>query len=242
MQNLIQTVHPEWQAILKCSLKTMDSTYLDALKNNPGWLPGLQCLFAAFNMPLSATHYILLGESPYPRQASANGYAFWDNSVGSLWRETGLSKSVNKATSLRNLIKMFLFARGDLIDDFSQAAIARLDKSQYLQTASELFSAFMSEGFLLLNASLVYREGQVPYHARQWQPFIQALLHQLAEENPSLRLVLLGNIAQKIASTDLLTGLYAVHPYNISFITDPKVVNFFKPMDLLGQYDKKNNN
>ena len=105
MQNLIQKVHPEWTAILNHSLKALDPNYLRALQKNLEWLPGLQSLFAAFNLPLSATRYILLGESPYPRKDSANGYAFWDASVNSLWRETGLSKSVNRATSLRNLIK-----------------------------------------------------------------------------------------------------------------------------------------
>ena len=220
----------------------MDPNYLRALQKNLEWLPGLQSLFAAFNLPLSATRYILLGESPYPRKDSANGYAFWDASVNSLWRETGLSKSVNRATSLRNVIKMLLFAGGDLTDDFSQAAIARLDQSQYLQTATELFAAFMKKGFLLLNATLVYSEAQVPYHARQWRPFIHALFNQLADYNPSLQLVLLGKIAEKGLKTNLLPGLLAEHPYNISFITNPRVVSFFKPMDLLGQHDKKNNN
>lgn len=236
MRNFIEQAHPEWHVMLRRALGVMDPSYLDALQSSNHWLPGLTSLFAAFSVPLSSTHYILLGESPYPRAQSANGYAFWDDSVQSLWSPTGLSKEVNRATSFRNLIKMLLFARGDLvIGDFSQAAIAMLDKNPYQQTAQQLFAAFMNKGFLLLNASLVYSEDNVPYHARQWRPFIHNLLNQLAEHNSSLKLVLFGRIATQIPPTKLLPGLLAEHPYNISFITNPAVVAFFKPMDLLAR-------
>lgn len=238
MEHLITKAHPDWHEILSHSFRAMDLDYLKQLQKYENWLPGLGSLLAAFNMKRAAMRYILLGESPYPRQVSANGYAFWDASVHYLWSETGLSKSVNKATSLRNLIKMLLSARGDLSEEVSQEAIARLDKSQYIQTAEELFVAFMRKGFLLLNASLVYREGQVSYHARHWRPFMQALLHQLADDNPSLKLVLLGKIARQVPQTHLLPGLLAEHPYNISFITNPDVLVFFKPFDLLGKHDK----
>ena len=91
----------------------------------------------------------------------------------------------------------------------------------------------MNKGFLLLNASLVYSDNQVPYHATHWRPFMCALLKQLAEFYPSLELVLFGRIAEQIPRTHLSAGLLAEHPYNISFITNPEVVAFFKPMDLL---------
>lgn len=240
MNTLIKQVHPEWDKILTDAITKLSPQYVDYLQTSDLWLPGIQSLFAAFSHPLSSTRYILLGESPYPRAESANGYAFWDNSVGSLWSETGLSKPVNRATSLRNLIKMLLVARGDLVHDLSQNAIARLDKSKLIQTASELFSQLMSHGFLLLNASLVYSEGQVNEHARQWRLFILALLEGLAIQKPSLQLVLLGRIADMIPKTTLPIGLRAEHPYNLSFITNPNVVQFFKPMDLL-HHERTNN-
>lgn len=239
MQNIVEQAHPQWHKLLECALGVMDRQYLDKLQSTDNWLPGIKSIFSAFSLPLSTTRYILLGESPYPRVQSANGYAFWDQAVQSLWSEKGLSKQVNRATSLRNFIKMLLLARGDLIGDLSQDAIARLDKSQYVQTGAQLFGALMGKGFLLLNASLVYSEGQVPYHAREWRPFIHSLFQQLAEHNPSLKLVLLGRIAEQVPRTNLFPVLLAEHPYNISFITNPAVVEFFKPMDLLG-HDKKN--
>jgi uracil-DNA glycosylase len=244
MQNFIEQAHPEWHEIIAHALDVMDEAYLKALEGNNDYLPPIHSLLAAFSLPLSSTNYILLGESPYPRKQSANGYAFWDNGVGSLWSASGLSKEVNRATSLRNLIKMFLFARGNLTNDFSQEAIAALNKSEFQQTGRQLFEGFMQRGFLLLNASLVYSEGKVPYHARQWRPFIHCLFNQLAEKKPSLKLVLLGRIADQVPKTKLSAALVAEHPYNISFITNPRVIAFFRPFDILvhENLNEKNNN
>lgn len=229
----ITTCHSEWHAILQQAMSRMDPVYLSQLQNNTDWLPGMQSLFAAFRIPLSETRYILLGESPYPRSESANGYAFWDAAVGSLWSDTGFSKDVNRATSLRNMMKMLLHARDDLSHDFSQPAIAALDKSMYIQTGNQLFHAFLQQGFLLLNASLVYSDGKVPYHARQWRPFMASVLGQLLEYNPSLQLILLGRIANQVPEAKMFLKLEAEHPYNISFITNPDVINFFKPLNIL---------
>lgn len=233
MQNLLAFVNPQWRDLLKEALEKMDADYLHSLLMNEDWLPGKEKLFAAFSLPLQSTRYILLGESPYPRSLSANGYAFWDNSVSSLWSATGLSKEVNRATSLRNFIKMLLHARGDLSQDCSQGAIAQIDKTAFTQTAQALFETLIDKGFLLLNASLVYSEGKVDYHARNWRPFIHHVLNSLAELNPSIQLILFGRIAKQVPEAKLFPSLAVEHPYNLSFITNPEVMAFFKPMDIL---------
>lgn len=230
-------VHSEWKHILKNALLEVDPHYLEALDQDQQWLPGIINLLAAFRMPLSKVQYILLGESPYPRADSANGYAFWDQAVDSLWSEKGLSKAVNRATSLRNWIKALLVARGDLSRDLSQEAIAKLPKETLCQTAEVFFNGLMEKGFLLLNASLVFSEGKVRYHAKQWQPFLLSLFSQLARQKPSIQLVLFGKIADNVPKTNLKTALVVEHPYNISFINNPKVLAFFKPFDLLATYD-----
>lgn len=230
---MIQTAHPEWHDMLRKALECVNPEYVRMLKQDPTWLPGLPSLFAAFQWPLSKTRFILLGESPYPRKASANGYAFWDASVQSLWSETGFSKPVNKATSMRNFLKMLLHARGDLQDDFSQSAIAGLDHTRYCQTAHDLFHQWLKAGFLLLNASLVYRSGQVPYDARQWRPFMSCLLQQLAQSHPSLSVVVFGRVADKIPEVGAFHCMKSEHPYHLSFITNPNVLDFFRPFDLL---------
>lgn len=237
VKNLLTNTHPEWHGILSQALESVDKEYLLVLQGCDKWLPGLSRLFAAFSQPLYQTNYILLGESPYPRFESANGYAFWDDAVHGLWSKTGFSKEVNRATSLRNWLKMLLVARGDLQNDCSQAAIAELDKTKYWQTAEQFFNGLLKKGFLLLNASLVYSENKVPYHAKHWRPFIHNLLCQLTTIKPALQLILLGRIAEKVPEANCFSCLIAEHPYNLSFINNPKVLAFFKPLDLLTCHD-----
>ncbi|MFN7096588.1 MAG: uracil-DNA glycosylase, partial [Gammaproteobacteria bacterium] len=182
-------------------------------------------------------NYILFGESPYPRAQSANGYAFWDNAVTDIWSVSGLSKQVNRATSLRNMIKMLLLTHDFLTtEDLSQAAIATLAKQQLVQTAADLFNNMQKQGILLLNASLVLSQQPVKYDAKAWQPFMQHLLTAIHQLKPDIQLILLGKIAEVIPAmcpAFKTRSFTAEHPYNLSFITNTAVQNFFKPFNLI---------
>lgn len=218
---------------LKIALASLDANYLDELTQTD-WLPGWDKLFNALTAKSADSYrYVLLGESPYPRQRSANGYAFWDGAVDSLWSDTGFSKAVNRATSLRNFLKMLLGVEGLLGEDMSQAAISNIDKKSLMPSAQAFFNGMMEQGFLLLNASLVFEEGRVAYHARQWQPFMEALFAHFAAQPRPPELILWGNIAKKVNPCGLQTALSCEHPYNISFIHNPDVRAFFKPFHLL---------
>ena len=78
-----------------------DPAYLSALAEDH-FLPTQGRLFAAFSQPLEEVRYVLVGEGPYPREESATGVCFMDGAVRELWSTQGLSKPVNRATSLRN--------------------------------------------------------------------------------------------------------------------------------------------
>lgn len=241
ISDFLSGTHPEWHEILTQALLSMDRDYLLSLKQNQNYLPSHPQIFSAFNNPLATSRYILFGESPYPRINSANGYAFWDAAVGSLWSNTGFSRQVNRATSLRNLLKMLLHARGHLTTDFSQKAIAMLDTTDFHQSADAFFNHLLKQGFVLLNASLVYEANHISYHARHWIPFMTVILDKLYELKPEIRLILLGQVAKKIPGHQRFDCLIAEHPYNISFITNQDVIDFFKPLDLLNS-DKQYNN
>jgi uracil-DNA glycosylase len=231
------TIHPDWQPIIAECLKALDPHYLAFLENDTSWLPGHQAIFNAFTLPLKKTRYILFGESPYPRAESANGYAFWDAAVNEIWCETGLSKPVNRATSLRNLIKLLLIAESRLsTEDTSQAAIAAIHKEDLVKTLYALFQNFLSEGFLLLNASLAFDHRPVSYHANSWHPFIVKLLSLLASERKDIQLILWGNLAkkiEKIPAANQFSLNKAEHPYNISFISNHNLLIFLEPFHLL---------
>lgn len=240
----LKSVHPSWQPCLKQALEQMDAAYLDKLAATQNWLPGPEKIFSAFSLPVSKVNYLLLGESPYPRAASANGYAFWDAAVAELWSPQGMSKKVNRATSLRNLIKMLLVAEGLLKPPhFSQPDIAALDKNQLIQTNTEFFTQLLSRGFLLLNASLVLhpdaeKNSQVRKDALAWQPLIKQVIDFLLDHRPQIQLILFGKIAtviEKLLPDIKLKKLCTEHPYNHSFITNAEVLHFFKPLHLLRQ-------
>jgi len=137
----ILSEHHEWRQILSDALATVDPDYLQSLLQDDNWLPGSGQLLSAFKRDRLGVRYLLIGESPYPRRASANGIAFFDAAVGELWSKQGLSKPVNRATSLRNILKTALLAEGLLDRDdegkVTQAAIAAIDKHGLVQTLDE---------------------------------------------------------------------------------------------------------
>jgi uracil-DNA glycosylase len=233
-----KAVHPSFINCIEIGLSKINPLYLEQLSLTNDWLPGKEKIFNAFSLPLQQVNYVLFGESPYPRLESANGYAFWDQAVSALWSDTGLSKEVNRATSLRNIVKMLLLAEGLLqAEDTGQAAIAQIDKSHLVQSSSALFNRLIQKGFLLLNATPVLQSQSPQKDAAAWLPFIQEILRELLEQRPNLTLILFGQIANTIEKLVSLPQdakkLYAEHPYNLSFITNLQVIEFFRPLHLL---------
>lgn len=226
-------IHSSWKPIFDKAYASLSPSFRQYLEEGQ-YLPQKKCLFAAFSMPKSSVKRVLLGESPYPRLESANGYAFWDASVGPLWSEQGLSKAVNRATSLRNFIKMLLHAKGDLQKPFLASDIALLPKHHLIQTLDDLFEKMIKHGFLLLNASLTWsKEYPVAWHAKQWQPFIEIIFADLIQTYPDIEILLFGKIAQKFKNLPQKNCIIAEHPYVLSFIENQSVLEYFKPLYLL---------
>jgi uracil-DNA glycosylase len=235
-------VHEDWRPILHESLLTLDPDYLKSLLRDDDWLPGIDRLLAAFQRDRSGVDYLLIGESPYPRKASANGIAFYDAAVDSLWSEQGLSKAVNRATSLRNLIKTALLAEGLLHKDgdgkITQDSIAQLDKSGLIQTLAELFDNLERAGFLMLNATPVLHPQRKPaQEAGYWLQFLERLLSLLAQSSPQhITLLLWGKVAgvvEAMPASQAYNRLVCEHPYNISFIDNPDMLHLFAKLRVL---------
>ena len=229
-------VHHEWQQILADALATVDPDYLQSLLQDDNWLPGAGQLLSAFKRDRLGVRYLLIGESPYPRRESANGIAFFDAAVGELWSEQGLSKPVNRATSLRNILKTTLLAEGHLGRDdegkVTQAAIAAIDKQRLVQTLDELFANLQQAGLLMLNATPVLHPERKPVQeARYWHAFLAQLLASIAEHaTGQITLLLWGKIAQQVEAMPASRGyrkLVCEHPYNLSFIDNPQMQILF---------------
>jgi uracil-DNA glycosylase len=232
----LASVHPQWQQILADALATLDPAYLRSLLQDDNWLPGASQLLSAFKRDRLGVRYLLIGESPYPRRESANGIAFYDAAVGALWSEQGLSKPVNRATSLRNIVKTVLLAEGHLRKDdegkVTQAAIAAIDKQPLIQSLDDLFRNLQQAGFLMLNATPVLHPERKPVlEARYWQAFLEQLLESIADQSAAqITLLLWGKIARQVESMPAsrqYRKLVCEHPYNLSFIDNPQMLELF---------------
>ena len=215
----------------------LDESYREFLEQDTNYFPKRENYFNAFStLPKNKVKYILFGQDPYPRVESAGGYAFIDSNVKNIFTSTGLSKEVNKATSLRNFIKMALVAGKALdMDDTSQDAITKIDKTKMINSISELRMNFENNGVLLLNTALIFTDKKSSAkHVKAWKPFIQKLLLGLEKEQP--KLILFGTHAKalkKQLSLEHFETIELEHPYNHTFIANPKALELFTPMKLL---------
>ena len=216
-------VHPRWRGDIEAAWQALDPAYREELRHKGCFIPDPPRIFNAFKtLPKEAVRYILFGQDPYPRPESATGHAFIDGAVGRLFSPTGLSKAANRATSLRNFIKMALVADGRLDPaDTSQAAIAALPKNDLIETIDELRLNFEKNGVLLLNTALVFEDKRASRrHAKAWRPFVRTLLSRMDKE---VELILFGGIAREIL--DLPEAARFIHhtlehPYNHTFVTN----------------------
>ncbi len=250
----LQAADPSWHGILRASLQALHAAAPDYLPDlaQDEYLPTEGRMFAAFSRPLHSIRYVLVGEGPYPRAQSATGVCFMDGAVQSLWSDEadgGLSKAVNRATSLRNWMKMLMVASGEIpLAELSPARVqalaqrARAPGSRITQSLPQFQANLENRGFLLLNASLVFRPHVAPAkEAKPWQVFF---LHLLASVDNALQqqgqplpsLLLWGKIAAQLQQFEQLQAfpqICAEHPYNLSFISNTDMHALFAEMDLL---------
>ena len=229
-------VHPSWRELLLEALLKLDSEYLEFLLTQ-NYLPSDGRLFSAFKtLPKENLKYILFGQDPYPREESAIGYAFIDGKVKDIFNANGLSKEVNRATSLRNFIKMALLAKGLLSETATRKEdIVKINKSGLINSIYELKDNFEKNGVLLLNTALIFEDKKRSnYHIKKWKPFIKYFLDNIDNR---VELILFGNPAKKIKQEfNLEYKAYEMeHPYNVSFINSKEAQELFGKMDLLSK-------
>ncbi|MRW89076.1 uracil-DNA glycosylase [Duganella sp. FT80W] len=239
-----------WRPLLISGLEAMMAATPDYLPQlaQDDYLPTEQRLFAAFALPLQQVKYVLVGEGPYPRAESATGVCFMDGAVRSLWSDEvggGLSKPVNKATSLRNFMKMLLVADGQLQLESTAgeamaavSAQARSGAGSHILTLADMQRKLTEQGFLLLNASLVFRHHVPPVKdAKAWLPFFQTVMAGLAKQAEQVpTMILWGKIAELLSKLPVMKDfpqIAAEHPYNLSFIGNKDMHELFRPMQLL---------
>jgi uracil-DNA glycosylase len=228
-----------WQPLLFEAYQSLDEEYRVFLETDKAYFPNKDNYFNAFKtLAPKQVKYILFGQDPYPREQSAGGYAFIDKQVKILFCSTGLSTEVNKATSLRNFMKMLLVANASLTkSNTSQEAIAKVNKQEMINSIEDLRINFEKNGVLLLNTALIFSDKKASNkHIKAWRAFMQTLLTGLIPQAPQL--ILFGTQAkalEKHLCIEKFQSIHLEHPYNQSFITNPKAEKLFKQMNLLAR-------
>ena len=226
-----------WCPLLDEAYASLSQEYRTFLESNTDYFPKKENYFNAFKtLAREDVKYILFGQDPYPREQSAGGYAFIDTNVKTLFLSKGLSKEVNKATSLRNFMKMALVASGGLtIEDTSQEAIIQVDKSQMIDSIDALRQNFEKNGVLLLNTALIFEDKKSSNkHVKAWRNFMQTLLKGLETED--IKLILFGSHAKELKKylpLEKFDSIELEHPYNHTFIANTKALKLFGEMRLL---------
>lgn len=226
-----------WQPLLAEAYGSLSEEYRAFLEKDTVYFPIKDNYLNAFKtLGKEDVKYILFGQDPYPRVESAGGYAFIDTNVKTLFSEKGLSKEVNRATSLRNFMKMALVASKELkVEDTSQEAIVQVEKTQMIQSIDALRQNFEKNGVLLLNTALIFTDKKSSTkHVKAWRPFIETLLKGLEKESP--KLILFGTHAKALKRNlplDKFETIELEHPYNQTFISNPKALELFGSMNLL---------
>ena len=233
-------VDPVWQSILIPALETLEEHYREFVMAGEGYIPASDRLLAAFStLKPEQVRYVLFGQDPYPRPESAIGYAFIDGRVERIFSPTGLDSRINRATSLRNFVKMALVADGRLdAGDTSQQTIAELDKHDLIDSMDALRHNFERSGVLLLNTALLFTAKEdSKKHIKAWQGFVETLLQGMAVYTPTL--ILFGTHAkaiEKIPATDGMIKIALEHPYNHTFVTNQDAHELFGPMALFKKH------
>ncbi|SFV50440.1 Uracil-DNA glycosylase, family 1 [hydrothermal vent metagenome] len=230
-------VDESWSNTITTAYRSLSPSYRHYLESDRDYFPSQENYLNAFKtLPRDRVKYILFGQDPYPRRESAIGYSFIDGKVSDIFSDRGLSRDVNRATSLRNFIKMALVARGDLdIYDTTQSAISRIDKSHLISSIYQLKDNFEANGVLLLNTALIFSSKEKSrYHIKEWRPFVETLLKEMLDISP--KLILFGTHAKALKRLKYIDNYETIemeHPYNHTFISNPKALELFGDMDLL---------
>jgi len=219
-------------------LNKEEKEIFNKILNDKTLIPNKDYIFNGFNIPRNEIKYIIFGESPYPRIESATGHAFIDGKVKEIWGEEGLSKEVNRATSLRNLFKTALVADNFISpDNATKENIKHIKTEGFVNTMSELQHNLNNNGVALLNSCLSLREGKVQREdVNFWSVLLDRFLLKLMSENKSITLVLWGNISKRIKNMESFKYydyIESEHPYNKSFIENKKMQHFLKEINFL---------
>ena len=120
---------------------------------------------------------VVFGQNPYPRVASATGIAMFDNTFAD-WKDS----QFGKVTSVRCIIKAATMWKHGVEKSTSIADVRALLKKHDVVQPPEWFQSMLTQGVLLLNASLTASTDEsltTANHTGFWKPVVEAIVEEV---------------------------------------------------------------
>ena len=228
LNRLLHPVHDSWRDLLGEQLRTLDDAFALTLEADAAWLPGADSCLAAFSVPRRDVRVVWLGESPYPRPESATGLSFQDGVVEEIFRGDGrLARRINRATSLRNLLKAWFVATDRLaVGRTSSCDVRNMDRDGLVTRLEEVFDRGRQSGWLWLNAGLSLRpECAKTAQIRMWEPLVKVVLGDVSARDA--RVALMGRFAERFEPVSA-NPLVSVHPRREEFMANAEVTGLLR--------------
>ncbi|MFH9726565.1 ADP-ribosyltransferase domain-containing protein [Streptomyces sp. NPDC017254] len=147
-------------------------------KRSPEVVPVRELTFQALKPhPPKKWKVVAFGQNPYPRAESATGIAMFDNTFND-WKDSQFGRVV----SMRCIIKAAAMWKYGIVKKTPIADVRALLKKEDTVQPPEWFQAMLTQGVLLLNASLTASaDGALPTdrHTSFWRPVAEQIVEEI---------------------------------------------------------------
>ncbi|MDI2125584.1 ADP-ribosyltransferase domain-containing protein [Yinghuangia seranimata] len=168
-----------WLPLLKPVIEAQtDAASFIGANRGPETVPVRELTFQALKPnPPHKWKVVIFGQNPYPRPESATGIAMFDNTFHD-WSDSQFGRVV----SIRCIIKAAAMWKYGIPKKTPIADIRALLKKQETVQPPEWFQAMLTQGVLLLNASLTASaDGSTPTdrHTAFWRPVAERIVEEI---------------------------------------------------------------
>jgi len=168
-----------WMPLLKSTIERLKGadTFIGP-KRDKSIVPVRELTFQALKPnPPAKWKVVIFGQNPYPRVESATGIAMFDNTFSD-WKD----KKCGVVTSIRCIIKAASIWKHGIAKQTSTADIRMLLSKHRVVQPPEWFQAMLTQGVLLLNASLTASSDDAistSQHTSFWRPVIEKIVAEI---------------------------------------------------------------
>ena len=192
LSSLAARVPSSWRRALRSEIESegfakLDKFLLEEERKHRIFPPRAQVFAALSATAPSKVRVVVIGQDPYPTAGNANGLAF------------SVSPGMKIPASLRNIF-----------------AGLHADTGAKIPASGDL-TAWAKQGVLLLNTVLTVREGEAnSHHDKGWEPFTEAVLRKVNEQDGPVVFLCFGAqaraMAERLVDRTKHTVLSTPHP------------------------------